>query len=146
MYKLYMSQTDAANDTNGMTLPTPAYGSGQQVVSTIVKSGRTASGRVKTRRVMDRNLVKLNFSWPYLKASQWRDILSAIETSTATYGTGFYVWIRYYDMETATFKTREFYPSDRTANPFRINPDTKEVKSWINCSINFIDTGNPNEY
>lgn len=146
MYTVYMSEADASTGTNGFELPTPAYGSGQQISSTLVKSGRSASGRVKTKRVMDRNLVKLTLSWPYLTYIQWRDILSTIESSSSTYGSGFYVWIKYFDMESGLFKTREFYPSDRTAQPFRIDPTTKVVKSWINCSVNFIDTGNPTEY
>lgn len=147
MYTVYMSEADASAGTNGFELPTPSYGSGQQISSTLVKSGRSANGRVKTKRVMDRNLVKLTLNWAYLTANQWRDILSTIEDSTSTFGAGgFYVWIRYFDMEEAVFKTREFYPSDRTARPFRIDPVTKAVKSWINCSLNFIDTGNPTEY
>jgi hypothetical protein len=147
MYTVYMSEADASAGTNGFELPTPSYGSGQQISSTLVKSGRSANGRVKTKRVMDRNLVKLTLNWAYLTANQWRDILSTIEDSTSTFGAGgFYVWIRYFDMEEAVFKTREFYPSDRTAQPFRIDPVTKAVKSWINCSLNFIDTGNPTEY
>lgn len=147
MYTVYMSEADASAGTNGFELPTPSYGSGQQISSTLVKSGRSANGRVKTKRVMDRNLVKLTLNWAYLTANQWRDILSTIEDSTSTFGAGgFYVWIRYFDMEEAVFKTREFYPSDRTAQPFRIDPVTKAVKSLINCSLNFIDTGNPTEY
>ena len=147
MYTVYMSEADAQAGTNGFELPTPSYGSGQQISSTLVKSGRSANGRVKTKRVMDRNLVKLTLNWAYLTANQWRDILSTIEDSTSTFGAGgFYVWIRYFDMDEAVFKTRAFSPSDRTAQPFRIDPDTKAVKSWINCSLNFIDTGNPTEY
>jgi hypothetical protein len=73
MYTLYMSEADAQAGTNGFELPTPSYGSGQQTSSTLVKSGRSANGRVKTKRVMDRNLVKLTLNWAYLTANQWRD-------------------------------------------------------------------------
>ena len=147
---MYGSEADAEGKLHPFVLPTPSYTDGlKQTVSTIVNSGRTSEGKVIGQRVMDRDLVKLEVKWNWLLNSQWRDVLNAIYSSTGR-GTnltkGFYVWIRYYDMQLGHYITREFYPSDRSATPFSINPATGYPNSWINCTINFIDTGNPTEY
>jgi len=147
-YILYTNQTDARDATNGYIMPNPSYASGGVTISTLVNSGRSASGRLKTSLVMNRNLSKLTMKWAYLPADEWAKILGKVRLSTTStdYGNGFYVWIKYYDMEYGLFKTREFYPSDRTATIFTMDDELKKPKDYIDCTCNFIDTGNPTEY
>jgi len=147
---MYGSAEEAEGRLNALVLPTPSYNEGlKQTVSTLVNSGRTSEGKVIGQRVLQRDLVKLEVKWNWLLNSQWKNILSTIYTSTgrgSVLTKGFYIWIRYYDMQLGYFITREFYPSDRSAVPFSINKDTGYPNSWVNCTINFIDTGNPTEY
>ena len=136
---MYNSESDAQQGINGLKMPTPSYSSAKQTASTLVNSGRSAlNGKMYGQRVGDRDLVKLELKWAYLTATQWSEILSKIATSDDN---GFYVWLKYFDMTANAWKLRQFYPSDRTATPFRINHETKEILSWLDCSFNFVDTG-----
>ena len=134
---MYKDKNDARNNANALLLPAPSYSSAKQTASTMVNSGRSSDGVVYAQRVLDRDLTKIEITWKYLTASQWSAILSKILTGTDN----FYVWIKYFDMQAGAFKCRQFYPGDRTATPFRLNQTTKEVMSWLDCTVNFIDTG-----
>ena len=134
---MYKDKNDAQNNANALPLPAPSYSSAKQTASTMVNSGRSSDGVVYAQRVLDRDLAKIEITWKYLTASQWSGILSKILTGSEN----FYVWIRYFDMQAGAFKCRQFYPGDRTATPFRLNQTTKEVMSWLDCTVNFIDTG-----
>lgn len=139
---MYATKSDAEMGINALALPSPSYSSAKQTASTLVNSGRSAhNGQVYGQRIMDRDLVKIEILWKYLTATQWSDILKKITTSTDADSPGFFVWIKYFDMTSNTFKCRQFYPGDRTATPFRLDPATKAVASWLDCSVNFIDTG-----
>lgn len=135
---MYKSLSDAEAGANALILPPPSYASGKQTASTVVNSGRASDGVLYAQRVLDRDLVKLEIGWKYLTATQWSSILQQILGET---GDGFYVYITYFDMSYNTFRCLQFYPSDRTATPFKVDPTTKAVLSWLDCGINFIDTG-----
>lgn len=135
---MYASESDAESNINALALPTPSYSSAKQTVSTLVNSGRSAyNGQLYAQRVGDRDLAKIEITWKYLTATQWSDVLSKIESGEE----GFYVYIKYFDMKANTWKIRQFYPSDRTATPFTIDHDTKEILSWLDCAVSFVDTG-----
>jgi len=135
---MYKSKSDASTDTNALAIPDPAYQSAKQTASTLVNSGRSArNGEVYAQRVSDRDLSKLELTWKYLTANQWSSILGKIQDGYES----FYVWIKYFDMQENDWVIRKFYPGDRTATPFRIDSTTKKTLSWIDCSVNFIDTG-----
>lgn len=135
---IYPTKNDAINNTNALHLPPPSYSSAKQTSSTLVNSGRSAlNGRVIGQRVMSRDLVKMELQWKYLTAKQWSDILKKVLQGRG----GFYVYIKYFDMTDNDWKCLEFYPGDRSATPFRLHKDTKKVLSWIDCKINFVDTG-----
>lgn len=135
---MYADKADAEGNINALAIPTPSYGSAKQTSSTLVNSGRSAfNGELYAQRVGERDLVKIELQWKYLTASQWSSILSKIGSGEH----GFYVWIKFFDMTTGTWRCMKFYPGDRTATPFKLDPDTKAVTSWVDCSINFIDTG-----
>ncbi len=135
---VYPTKNDAKNNTNALHLPPPSYSSAKQTASTLVNSGRSArDGQVIGTRVMSRDLVKMELQWKYLTAKQWSDILKKVLQGRGS----FYVYIKYFDMTNNDWRCLEFYPSDRTATPFRLDKDTKKVVSWIDCKLNFIDTG-----
>lgn len=135
---MYVTRADAVANTNALAVPTPSYSSAKQTVSTLVNSGRSAlNGQLYAQRVGDRDLSKLELLWKYLTSEQWSDILKKINSGTQ----GFYIWIKYFDMQSNAWRIREFYPSDRQGTPFIINKTTKEIKSYLDCSVNFIDTG-----
>lgn len=146
----YLNAEDASLGTNGIQLPSPSYSGGLKVThSTLVDSGRSATGRVIGQKVMNRDLVKLSVSWSWLLNSQWNYILDVVynsEARTGTYNQGFYIWLNYYDPQYNARITREFYPSDRNATVFSLDKDTGQPTAWTNCSIKFIDTGNSEEY
>lgn len=139
---MYSTKSDAQANINALALPPPSYASAKQTASTLVNSGRSAyNGQVYGQRVSNRDLVKIEITWKYLTASQWSGILKKIVHSTDPDSPGFFVWIKYFDMTENSWQCRQFYPGDRTAVPFRLNPTTKEVMSWVDCTVNFIDTG-----
>lgn len=139
---MYWTKAEAEANINALALPTPSYASAKQTASTLVNSGRSAyNGQVYGQRISNRDLVKIEIIWKYLTTSQWSDILKKILNSNNPDSPGFFVWIKYFDMTAGTWKCRQFYPGDRTATPFRLHPDTKAVLSWIDCTMNFIDTG-----
>lgn len=139
---MYWSAEDAITNTNALAVPTPSYSSAKQTSSTLVNSGRSAfNGQVYAQRVSETNLTKIEIVWKYLTATQWSDVQQKILNNPNEEAYGFYIWIKYFDMETATFRCKKFYPSDRTATPFKLDPVTKAVTGWLDCSINFIDTG-----
>ena len=141
---MYGTKSDAETGINSLFLPAPTYSSAKQTSSTLVNSARSASnGQVYAQRVSNTNLTKIEIVWKYLTAKQWSDIQKKILNSYDSLNEtkGFYVWIKYFDMEYAEFKCKKFYAGDRTAVPFKLNPTTKEVIGWLDCTVNFIDTG-----
>lgn len=118
---------------NDLAVPYPKIGTGNQTVSTFVDAGRTASGVVKGE-VVGRNIAKVELVWDMLTPEQWSTMLKEFKRS-------FYFRFRYIDMETNDWVTRRFYVSDRSANPFMINPETNRPRYWQNCKLNVIDCG-----
>lgn len=135
---MYASKSDAQAGINSLALPVPSYQSAKQTASTMVNSGRSAlNGQLYAQRVNDRDFSKIEIVWKFLTATQWASVLQKIESGEE----GFYVWIKYFDMKSNDWICRQFYPSDRTATPFVVDPETGAVTSWFDCSVNFIDTG-----
>ncbi len=135
---MYKSESDATAGINALAVPDPAYQSAKQTASTLVNSGRSAyNGQLYAQRVNDRDFSKLELSWKHLTATQWSTLLGKVLDGDE----GFYVWIKYFDMQANDWRIRQFYPSDRQATPFKIDSTTKKILSWIDCSVNFVDTG-----
>lgn len=118
--------------------PVPSYNSLGQTSSSLVESGRTASGTVVGTRVGKRSLSKLSLSWSVLTSDQWTAIQSAIKGSTDS---SILFYVRYFDMERNSFIIRRMYAGDRSAQPLQLNSDGT-VKLWQSCTVNLIDAGN----
>lgn len=119
---------------NGNPYPYPARGL-DFIVSTIVDSARNGNAEVVGQKV-GRDQQKINaLVWPYLKADVWSAILKEFEN--------FYATVTYPDMVNNTWTTRKMYPSDRSAQPYRLDPVTGLPSEYIQCKVNIIDTGAP---
>lgn len=134
---MYKNYDDALNQVNALALPPPSYSSAKQTASALVNSGRSSDGVLYAQRVLDRDLVKLEIVWKYLTATQWYAILQQIKGGEQ----GFYIYIEYFDMTENRFRCLQFYPGDKSATPFNLNKTTKEILSYLDCGVNFIDTG-----
>ena len=117
---------------NGHNVPVPAQGlifERQQLVD----SQRNALGQVVAQKI-NRRLGKFSsLKWSYLTASQRREIQNLVDK--------FIVTVSYWDNPSGKFIERKFYFGDESAQIFKIDPDTGEVLSYINCTVNLIDMG-----
>lgn len=117
---------------NGNVYPTPTRGL-NMVASTIVDSARNANA-VVVGQVVGREQQKLdNLYWGHLDAATWSSILREFNN--------FYVTVTYPDMVNNAWTTRKMYPGDRTATPYRLDPNTGLPSEYINCKVNLIDCG-----
>lgn len=119
---------------NGREYPCPRRGL-NLMTATIVDSARNANA-VVVGQVVGREQQKIdNLEWAYLTAEQWSSLLQEFRN--------FYVMVTYPDMVNNTWTTRKMYPSDRTAEPFHLDPETQLPIDYINCKVNLIDCGEP---
>lgn len=116
---------------NGVELPPPKRGV-HPIVTTIVDAGRNANGAVVGQRV-GRDQYKIDgLEWPWLKASQWSQILKLLSN--------FFVYVTFKDPVTNTEKTIRMYCGDRTAEPYWVDENGNPTH-YRNCKVNLIDTG-----
>lgn len=116
---------------NGHPLPPPKRGV-SPVVSTLVNSGRNASGVVVGQRI-GRDQYKIDtLEWPWLTAAQWSDIL--------TWLSSFFVMLTFIDPVTNADRTIPVYCSDRRAEPYWVTENGAPTH-YCNCKVNLIDTG-----
>jgi hypothetical protein len=120
----------AGGDT--LYLPFAAYDSGKQTISTMVDSARTADGIVKGVVIARAN--KLELKWAVLTPETWAQICTFFNKH-------FYFMARYWDMQKNTLVMKKFYVGDRSAQPFKIDPDTGKPLYYLNCEANIIGVG-----
>lgn len=119
---------------NGHTYPMPRRGL-SLMVSTIVDSARNANG-VVVGQMVGREQQKISeLEWGHLSAAVWSSLLKEFKR--------FYVTVSYPDMVENRWTTRKMYPGDRSATPYRLDPETGLPKEYINCKVNLIDCGEP---
>ena len=117
---------------NGCELPYPKRGV-KPTVTTIVNAGRNANGVVVGQRI-GRDQYKLDgLEWPWLTAEMWGYILRLIK--------GFYFYVTFPDPVTEDPITIKMYCGDRTAEPYWVNLNSGAPTHYLNCKVNFIDTG-----
>lgn len=117
---------------NGVEFPPPKRGV-KPTVTTFVDSGRNANGVVVGQRV-GRDQYKIDsLEFPYLTAEKWSEMLQVLSA--------FFVYVRFCDPVTNDFKTLKMYCSDRSGEPYWIDPVTKKTLVYINCKVNLIDVG-----
>ena len=117
---------------NGMVLPTPSVGYGQQQHTRLVDAGRNANG-VVIGSVIGRTQSKVNLGWNYLPKTQWEAVAKLLHEHL-------YVTLEYYDYAVGKRVSRQMYHGDFSAEPFRTDGNGVPL-AYINCKVNFIDTG-----
>lgn len=113
----------------GYDFPEPSTYSA--TTSTIVDSARNIQGKV-VGAVVRSDVAKIELTWKYLTAKQWAKILSCFTSS-------FYNSCQYYSQSSASYETRTFYVSDRSAGMWRRHPETGEIMGWTNCSLSLVE-------
>ena len=116
---------------NGHALPPPKRDVGI-IVTTLVDSGRDASGVVVGQKI-GRDQYKIDaLEWPMLTAEQWENIL--------TWMKDFYFNLTFTDPVTNSQRTIRAYCGDRRGDPFRLDANGQPTH-YVNCKVNLIDTG-----
>ena len=116
---------------NGHALPSPKRDVAT-IVTTLVDSGRDASGVVVGQKI-GRDQYKIDaLEWPYLTAAEWSYILSLM--------TDFFFNLTFVDPVTNSLRTIRAYCGDRRAEPYKL--DSNGIPThYRNCKVNLIDTG-----
>lgn len=121
-----------SSGTDSIQVPFAAYESGKQTIATVVDQARTADGIVRGSVISKAN--KIELKWAVLTPNTWKDICTFFDKH-------FYFNATYYDMQTGQFESKKMYVGDRSAVPFKINPDTGIPTYYLNCQANIIGVG-----
>lgn len=118
---------------NGHEYPAPDYPATLRI-STNISGGRNSATGEFAGQVVGRNLYKLeNLQWKLLDAVTWSNILKEFAD--------FVAYVEMPDMQNNAWVTLEVYPSDRTAEPVELDPETGLPSRYVNCKVNIIDCG-----
>lgn len=113
-------------------LPNPDKDSANNLIATLVNSGRNADAVVTAQKI-GRDQEKISMKWNYLEKDVWEQLLRFWDEN-------FFFNFTYYSRVTGTRITRKFYISDRQDKPF--NVDAQGIPTaYVDCSANVIDTG-----
>lgn len=113
-------------------IPNPDTDSAQGLISTLVNSGRNASGVVTAQKI-GRDNNKTEMKWNYLEKDEW-------EKMVRFWDRNFFFNFTYYSDVSGTKITRKFYVGDRKRTPFAID-DNGNPTAYKDCSANVIDCG-----
>ena len=113
-------------------LPNPDKDSANNLIATLVNSGRNADAVVTAQKI-GRDQEKTSMKWNYLEKDVWEQLLRFWDEN-------FFFNFTYYSRVTGTRITRKFYIGDRQDKPF--NVDAQGIPTaYVDCSANVIDTG-----
>ncbi len=113
----------------GYELPEPSTYNAS--TSTLVDSARNVQGYV-IGSVIRNDVAKIELSWRYLTAAQLANILSLFNRS-------FYNNVRFFNMSTGDYETRQMYVGDRSSGMWRRHPETGEVMGWTDVKFSLIE-------
>lgn len=113
-------------------LPNPDKDSANNLIATLVNSGRNADAVVTAQKI-GRDQEKTSMKWNYLEKDVWEQLLRFWDEN-------FFFNFTYYSRVTGTRITRKFYIGDRQDKPF--NVDAQGIPTaYVDCSANVTDTG-----
>lgn len=121
-------------DSQTFAVPYPAYDSSVFETQRLVDSMRNNYGEVVATQV-GRSSDKQNMSWKVLSPSVWWEMNNFLEAN------GMFFWCRYFSFNTGTWKVRQFYVGDISAQPFMVSETTHRPKYMRECNMNVIDMG-----
>ena len=117
---------------NGIEMPIPKMGL-KYTVTTTVDSSRNANAQVTGSKVGRDQLKFSDLEWPHLDRATWGRALRELSKFKCS--------VKFFDPVSETWKTRYFYPGDRTFEIFKCDENTGEPTEYINCKCNLIDMG-----
>ena len=115
-----------------INLPNPDTESADNLIATLVNSGRNANAVVTAQKI-GRDQEKTSMSWNYLEKDEWEKLLRFWDVN-------FFFNFTYYSRVQGTKITRKFYISDRTDRPFQVDANGIPI-AYVNCTANVVDTG-----
>jgi len=113
-------------------LPNPDNPSAENLISTLVNSGRNANAIVTAQKI-GRDQEKTSLTWSFLNKDEWEELLRFWDKN-------FFFSFTYYSRVKGQRITRKFYIGDRKDKPFDIDPDGIPI-AYRDCSANVVDTG-----
>lgn len=113
-------------------LPNPDNPSAENLISTLVNSGRNANAIVTAQKI-GRDQEKTSLAWNYLNKDEWEELLRFWDRN-------FFFNFTYYSRVKGERITRKCYIGDRKDKPFDIDASGLPV-AYRDCSANIVDTG-----
>lgn len=117
----------------GRPFPYPNKESGLQTQVTMVSEGINADGVYIGQRI-GRDQSRVELEWSRMPAQTWAELLQIFAASYVNP-------VTYYDMAAGKLVTRQMIVSDRSAQPYKIDPATGVWREAKNCKLNLVDTG-----
>ena len=127
-----MFSMQALNGGITIWLPNPDNPSAENLISTLVNSGRNANGIVTAQKI-GRDQEKTTLSWNFLNKEEWEELIRFWDEN-------FFFKFTYYSRVKGQRITRIFYIGDRKDKPFDIT-ESGEPTAYRDCSANVVDTG-----
>lgn len=127
-----MFYMQALNGGQTIWLPNPDNPSAENLISTLVNSGRNANGIVTAQKI-GRDQEKTTMTWSFLNKEEWEELLRFWDKN-------FFFKFTYYSRVKGQRITRTCYVGDRKDKPFNIDTDGTPV-AYRDCSANIVDTG-----
>lgn len=127
-----MFSMQALNGGLTIWLPNPDNPSAENLISTLVNSGRNANGIVTAQKI-GRDQEKTSLTWSFLNKEEWEELLRFWDEN-------FFFKFTYYSRIKGQRITRTFYIGDRKDKPFDIS-ESGEPIAYRDCSANVVDTG-----
>lgn len=115
-----------------IVLPNPDATSGLGTISTLVNSGRNASGVVTAQKI-GRDQDKVELKWNYLEKELWEQLVKFWDQN-------FFFNFTFYSPVAGSKITRKCYIGDRTYKPFNVDQNG-DPTAYEDCAANVIDTG-----
>lgn len=135
MRKHNMFAMSALNSNDLIWLPNPDQDSAENLVATLVNSGRNTLAVITAQKI-GRDQEKTTMAWSYLSKTDW-------ETMLRFWDNNFFFMFYYYSRVQGTRISRKFYISDRKDKPYDID-DYGIPTAYKDCTANVIDTGEGN--
>lgn len=121
---------------SGITIPEPAFESGNVTISTLVNAGRNANGKFVGQVIGDDKL-KVELNWAVLTPTQFQALLNLFNRDV---GGSFVNTFRVYDPRTMTYRNIKMYVGDRSGRPLMVSsPGTGHPKYWADIQANLIE-------
>lgn len=113
-------------------LPNPDKTSAENLISTLVNSGRNANAIVTAQKI-GRDQEKTTMTWSFLNKEEWEELLRFWDKN-------FFFKFTYYSRVKGQRITRMCYIGDRKDRPFDIDYDGTPI-AYCDCAANVVDTG-----